>query len=123
VKLRLSDLIYLIILLVALTATGWGMVRARAWAFQTYSGSESQIEWDDWREDVKKQADNPTFTKRRMPKSDQPPALVLLRDYFPICLTIALALTGVLTATFLFFVRGAISQSQPFVDRSPPEEL
>ena len=122
-KLRPADAIYVLILLVALGATGWGMLRARDWAFATYGGTESQVEWDDWREDVKKNADNPAYVKRRMPKSVEPPALKLMRDYFPICMAVALSLTGVLAATFLFFIRGAFSQREPFVDRSPPEDL
>jgi len=123
VKFRLSDLFYATILLAALAATGGGMLRARAWAFATYGGDQSQVEWDEWREDVKKNTENPTYVKRRMPKSVEPPALVLMRDYFPICMAGALALTGVLVGTLLFFVRGAASQNRAFLDRSPPEDL
>jgi hypothetical protein len=122
VKLRPSDLLYAAIFLAALAATGWGMLRARAWAFATYGGSESQVEWEEWREDVKKNAENPAYVKRRMPKSVEPPALVLMRDYFPVCMAGSLALTGVLAGAFLFFIRGAASPSQPFVDRTAPDD-
>ena len=121
-KFRPSDIAYALILLAALAATGWGMLRARAWAFATYEGDQSQVEWEDWREDVKKNAANPAYVQRRMPKSPEPPALVLMRDYFPICMAGALGLTGVLVGTFLFFVRGASNQAQPYADPSAPEE-
>jgi len=118
VKLHPSDTIYLLILVAALGATAWGMFRARDWAFATYGDSESQTEWNDWREDVKKHVDNPRTVKRRVPQSNEPPALVLMRDYFPICLVGALGLTFVLIGAMLFLIRGVLNQREPFVDRS-----
>jgi hypothetical protein len=107
-KLRASDFLYLAVLLTALFATGWGLVHARQWAFDVYGSQQSQTEWDDWRSDVQKQVDRPATVQRRVPKSQEPPALVLMRDYFPICFAGAIGLTAVLTGTFLWFVRGAI---------------
>ena len=47
--------------------------------------------------------------KRREPKSLEPPALVLMRDHFAVCLGLALLLSTVLFGTFMFFVRGALA--------------
>jgi hypothetical protein len=52
-------------------------------------------------------ADDASPVKRRPPKSPQPPALLLMRDYFGVCLALAIVLSSVLFATFMFFVRGA----------------
>jgi hypothetical protein len=78
-------------------------------ALEVYGTPEAQAEWDAWRDDAKKMAEEPSVVKRRAPKSIQPPALVLMRDYFAICLTIAAVLSSVLFGTFMVLVRGAIS--------------
>jgi hypothetical protein len=116
-KLRASDSLYLLVLLAALVATGWGLMRARQWAFDVYGSPQSQTEWDNWRSDVEKHVERPATVQRRVPKSQEPPALVLMRDYFPICFVGAMGLTAVLTGTFLLFVRGALqSGSAPISD-------
>ena len=54
-------------------------------------------------------AEQPYPVKRRVPKSAEPPALVLMRDYFAVCLAIAVVLSSVLFGTFMVLVRGAMS--------------
>jgi hypothetical protein len=56
-------------------------------------------------------AEQPSTVKRRAPKSAEPPALVLMRDYFAVCLALAIVLSTVLFGTFMFFVRGALQQN------------
>jgi hypothetical protein len=51
--------------------------------------------------------------KRRVPGSLEPPALVLMRDHFAVCLGFALLLSTVLFGTFMFFVRGAMWSGGP----------
>jgi hypothetical protein len=51
--------------------------------------------------------------KRREPKSAEPPALVLMRDHFAVCLSLAVVLSSVLFGTFMFFVRGALTSPGP----------
>jgi len=66
-------------------------------------------------------AEQPSVVKRRAPKSAQPPALVLMRDYFAVCLGGALVLSTVLFATFMMLVRGAFG-SGAGGGHSPPYE-
>jgi hypothetical protein len=121
-SLRSSDWILIALFVAALAAATWGMFAGRRWAMETYGGVQAQGQWDNWRDDVKQHASAPAPVRRKVPASVEPPALVLMRDYFPICLVGALGLTAVLAGTFLFFVRGALrSPSQPFVDCSSPE--
>ena len=86
-----------------------GLVYGRAQALAIYGSPEAQTEWDAWREDAKKMSTGPGPVKRRAPKSIQPPALVLMRDYFAICLAGAVLLTTVLFGTFMVFIRGAFA--------------
>ncbi len=58
--------------------------------------------------------------RRRTPKSVEPPALVLMRDYFAVCAVISVVLCTVLFGTVMLLVRG-IASTPAFVDRSLPE--
>jgi hypothetical protein len=91
---------------IALVVVGVGYMRNVAMA--VYGTPQAQTEWDTWREDVKELEKQPYPVKRRVPKSAEPPALVLMRDYFRICLTVAIVLSSVLFGTFMVLVRGAV---------------
>jgi hypothetical protein len=84
-----------------------GVFYARSQALLTYGSQEAQVQWDRWREDAKAMAGSPV--QRREPKSAEPPALVLMRDYFAVCLIGAVLLSSVLFGTFMVLVRGAMS--------------
>jgi len=116
-QFRLLDYILLALLLLAVTV---GMFYGRRQAPSVYGDQAAQLEWDHWREDAKDLAKGIGPVTRRVPKSAEPPALKLMRDYFVVCLALALLLSGVLFMTTLAFVRGAFSTGK-FVDRSPPE--
>jgi hypothetical protein len=117
-RFRLLDLALLMLLLAAITG---GLFYARSEAFRIYGDEAAQTEWDAWREDASELAKGKGPVARRAPKSVSPPALVLMRDYFAICLIISLTLSAVLFLTTVSFLRGAFS-TPAFVDRSPPEE-
>jgi hypothetical protein len=98
-------LAYITIIALVVGALFYGRQRA----FALYGSEAAQTEWDAWREDAKKLADESGPVKRRVPKSVEPPALVLMRDHFVVCLIGSLLLTSVLFGTFMILVRGAIS--------------
>lgn len=117
-KFRLADLL-LYLLMVALVCGG--LVFAKRQAIAVYGDQAAQSEWNAWREDAKELSRGPGPVLRRTPKSISPPALVLMRDYFVVCLALSVLLSSVLFITTLAFLRGALSTA-PFVDRSLPEE-
>jgi hypothetical protein len=86
-----------------------GVVRGRSAALAVYGTPQAQTQWDAWRTETKKLAEQPGVVKRREAKSVEPPALVLMRDYFVVCLAGALLLSSILFATFMVFIRGAMS--------------
>jgi hypothetical protein len=106
----------------SLTNTGWllayvailalvvsGVFYGRAQALAIYGSQEAQAQWDTWRDDAKQMSDGPGPVTRRVPKSAEPPALVLMRDHFAVCLAGSVLLTSVLFGTFMVFIRGAFS--------------
>ena len=86
-----------------------GLIYGRQRALAIYGSEEAQAEWDARREDAKKLASDTGPVKRRVPKSAEPPALVLMRDHFIVCLAGSLLLTSVLFGTFMVLIRGALA--------------
>lgn len=100
-----------------------GMRQLRSAALIAYGSEKSQAEWDKWRQDVAEQEkafiDAAKGTrdiksgplppvKRRVSKSPEPPALLMMRDRFAVCLAAALLLSGAMIGSMLLLVRGAI---------------
>ena len=113
-------LIWLPLYVVVLGAVIGGLFYGRAVALRTYGSAEAQREWDDWREDAIKMSSGEGPVTRRTPKSAQPPALILMRDYFAVCMAIGVVLSTVLFGTVVLFINGVMS-TPAFVDRSLPE--
>src|SRR5215212_9867606 len=97
-----------------------GLSYARSVALETYGSGAAQKEWDEWRDDAQQMASGDGPVRRRTPKSVEPPALVLMRDYFAVCAVISVVLCTVLFGTVMLLVRG-IASTPAFVDRSLPE--
>ena len=116
-QFRLIDVLAYVSVVAAVVAA---LAYARQQALRTYGTEQAQGEWDEWRDQATEQAQGQGPVTRRAPKSAEPPALVLMRDYFAVCLVIAVTLTSVLFVTFVGLVRGAL-RTPAFVDRSPPE--
>jgi hypothetical protein len=98
------------------------MLHARQAAVALYGSTDAQQKWDQWRdkatEDATKVRTAPGEVQRRIPRSQAPPALRLMQDYFVTCLVFALVMTSLLFAATFVLLRGAFSTEPP--DRSPP---
>jgi hypothetical protein len=97
-----------------------GMLYARQQALVVYGSEESQAQWNEWRAESQEMASGSGPVKRRPVESIEPPALVLMRDRFAICLTLAIVLSTVLFGTFMFFLRGALSSPTFHVGQKAP---
>jgi hypothetical protein len=106
-RVTTSHLGWLIAYLAMLALVTRGVFYGRQQALAVYGSAEAQTEWDAWRSDAKKMAEQPSTVKRRAPKSAEPPALVLMRDYFVVCFAGAVVLSTVLFGTFMLLVQGA----------------
>ena len=90
-----------------------GVFYGRSQALAVYGTGQAQAQWDEWREGAKRLADESGPVKRRIPKSPEPPALVLMRDYFAACLGLAVVLSTILFATLMLLLRGALQPLTP----------
>ncbi len=87
------------------------VVAAMIWARQStvaqLSSPKSISDWQVWREDVREQQQlHSGPVQRRVPKSDEPPALTLLRDYFTVLMVGALLFSSMLYWVLAWFITG-----------------
>ena len=88
----------------------WSLISARNWALAELATPRSIDQWQEWRNDVQEQQAEPGPVRRRVPKSTEPPALVLMRDYFIVSLVGAILFTTVLYWVIAWFVMGILRQ-------------
>jgi hypothetical protein len=91
------------------------IVGAMMWAKKSVaqlSTPDSISDWQNWRADVEKQKSQPGPVERRVPKSAEPPALVLLRDNFAVLMVGSLLFSSMLYWIIAWFVVGILSSRQ-----------
>ena len=89
----------------------WSMFAARDRATEQLATPQSVAQWQAWRADVQQQQANPGPIQRRVPKSSEPPALVLMRDYFAVTPFGALVFSTMLYWVSAWLVSGMMSGS------------
>ena len=108
---RKSNLLWLAAYLVVLAGVIVGMLQIRKVTLRTMDTPEARAQWQAWRDAPPNQrTDLPV--RRRAPSSDEPPALVLMRDYFAVMMTAAIVFSSLLFAAIAFSARGAFSRDE-----------
>lgn len=98
---------YIVLLCVVVGSMFW----VRHTALTELAAPESIADWESWREEVRKEQANPGPVQRRVPKSAEPPGLVLMRDYFVVSFVGATFFTSILYWIMAWFVTGAMGSS------------
>lgn len=101
-------LVWLAVYAVLLAAIVAAMFAVRNRALASFDTPQARAEWDEWREAPPNQSDD-LPVKRRPPSSQEPPALVLMRDYFNVMLAAAIVFGSLLFAALAIAARGALS--------------
>jgi hypothetical protein len=94
----------------------FGMLKTRDWAIKRLSTPESIDEWQQWRDDVQQQQSQGGPVRRRAPTSDEPPALILMRDHFAASLAGAVLFCAALYWVIAWFVSGVMNHRRPTPD-------
>lgn len=72
---------------------------------------EVRAQWQLWKQEAERQSKlGAGPVQRRPPRTDEPPALILLRDHFPAVLGSAIVLSSCLYAFLAIALRGALRQ-------------
>jgi hypothetical protein len=77
-------------------------------AVSQLASPKSIADWQAWRKDVSEQQAGPKAVERRVPKSAEPPALVLTRDYFAVLAVGAVVFSSMLYWVITWFVFGIV---------------
>ncbi|MCA9147068.1 MAG: hypothetical protein H6821_10750 [Planctomycetaceae bacterium] len=85
------------------------LVVARERVMKSDGSATAQQDWQKWRTEVERQRAGNGPVVRRVPKSAEPPSLVLLRDHFATSLTILVVLSSALYFTLAIMFRGALA--------------
>jgi len=114
--IRRTSLLVAIGYIAMVIAVVWSLRSAREWALTQLTTPKSIEDWQTWRDDVKRQQTEPGPVARRIPKSAEPPGLVLMRDNFMVCLVGALVFSSLLYWVLAWFVRGMLKTPSASVD-------
>jgi len=85
----------------------FSMLSARRWALAELSTPASVAQWEAWRSDVREQQGSSPVS-RRVPKSNEPPRLVLMRDHFTVMMVGAILFSTVLYWIIAWLVAGML---------------
>lgn len=88
------------------------LVGAMFWARQSAISQGSSLtsvpDWKKTRDEMREEQSRHGPVERRLPKSEEPPALVLMRDYFVILMMGALLFSSLLYWIIAWFVTGIL---------------
>ncbi|MBL9094951.1 MAG: hypothetical protein JNL96_27285 [Planctomycetaceae bacterium] len=115
-------LLFAYALVVAATTLGMNVARNRTLA--SFDNTAAKAEWDEWREETKRQAENPTGpVKRREAKAQEPPMLILMRDHFPAAVGTTLLAVSFFFWFFAITIRGSLRTPPPNDSTAAPRGI
>jgi hypothetical protein len=106
-KLSTALLLWLAAYVLVMAALAAALVYARRQVVAQLSSPKALADWQAWKAETERQAKQPGASARRPVRSDEPPALVLLRDHFAPILAMSLTVATFLFGFMMLVVRGA----------------
>jgi hypothetical protein len=91
----------------------WEMRQWRESIVLDLSTPKAQADWNQWRAEAAKDDGKHSPVQRAVPKSSEPPTLILMRDYFPACLIGLLIPLSALYAFIAWLVCGVLRPATP----------
>jgi hypothetical protein len=111
-----------IYLVVAGLLVAW-LTHVRNWSFETQTTSQAQSEWQRWKKDAARPATTEGSVERRVPVSQEPPLLVLMREHFAMSVVATLFFWTALFAPLIWMLRGVLREpATPDARRAPLHE-
>lgn len=119
---RTINVLWLIAYLATMTGLVTGAVLVRNRTVADLSRPESLAQWRQWKEDTQRQNADPKSSPvaRKPVKSEEPPALILLRDYFAAILGVALLVGSFLFGFLMVVIRGVWAAGRKTGKVEPP---
>jgi hypothetical protein len=85
-----------------------GLFEARRRTLAQLESPHARQAWQAWKAEAQRQSGP---VARRIPQSNEPPALVLMRDHFGAVLMVSLVIGSFLFGFLAFLLRGVMAQS------------
>lgn len=108
-RFRAAHLVWLTTYLATIVALVLGVLAIRRMTLREMDTPEARAQWQAWRDAAVNQ-DVAGPVRRRPPASAEPPALVLMRDYFAVVMSGSLIFGSLLFAAIMLAARGAFSR-------------
>jgi len=90
------------------------LFQARQYTLTHLASDEARAEWQKFKQAAREQsgADGPVDgpVLHKVPKSDEPPQLILMRDYFGMCIAGTLLFGSALFVVLMIALRGAVAK-------------
>jgi hypothetical protein len=115
----MANALWLAAYLAMIVAVVWLILSVRSWTLAAMSTAREQANWDAFRSEEIRNETAGGPVSRRVPKSPQPPALVLMRDHFPVVMSAGLVFASLLFGALMIAIRGA--WASPAEGSSPAE--
>lgn len=105
--LTLGNLAWAVAYVASMAVLVYWLAQARGWALDELGTPAARAQWQAWRNDAAQDTvHSEGAVDRRVPKSSEPPALIILRDSFPGVLVTCLALGSFLFCFLMVAARG-----------------
>lgn len=109
---RAEAFLWLAVYVIVLSAIVLGVLRARDTTLGSLGTAEARADWQNWR-DAPPNQDQDGPVKRRAPSTDEPPALILMRDHFSVVMFGGILFGSLLFAALMFVIRGVLKGKHP----------
>jgi hypothetical protein len=108
-KTSVVNTLILVVYLTLLIALTVGLWVARGQVLRPKEAAQARDQWQEWRSAAKDQQTEKGPVLRRVPKSEEPPTVVLLRDYFVTSSLILIVLSSAVYFAFALMLRGVLA--------------
>ena len=86
-----------------------GLTLMRQPVITSLSLPDAASDWQEWRDAAEMSAGTQGPVQRRVPEAVEPPPVIWLRDYFPICLLAVLGSVSILFVIMVLAIRGVMA--------------
>jgi hypothetical protein len=106
-QFRRAKLLLILAYVLTMTALISALFAVRSSTLATLDTPEAREHWREWKAEIERQKKSGGPVERRPVRSDEPPALILLRDRFPVILAMSVLIGSFLFAFLAFVTWGA----------------
>ncbi len=109
-KSRLLQRVWLAGYLITMAAILYGMISLRNMQLDQNNSATTQADWQQWRNEAARQSTGKGPVQRRVPKTLDPPIMVLFSDHFSVIVIFSLLFGSAFYFMLYFFVHGTFTR-------------